>query len=99
MRAWILRRWASSRNSTSEGGFMARVGCSMSLLSLQTSALSPALVYLSICWSPVELPVGAAPPIEPKNQYRIHCYKIEEHRIKASLLNGCCIVKQRGFRG
>src|SRR6266446_8790647 len=94
-----IRRWASSRNSTSAGGFMARVGCSMSLLSLQTSALSPALVYLSIWWSPVDLPVGAGPPIEPKNQYHIHCDKIEEHRIKAFLLNCCCIVKQRGFRG
>src|SRR6266481_5449064 len=94
-----MRRRASSRNSTSTGGFIARVGCSTSLLSLQTSALSPALVYLSIWWSPVDLPVGAGPPIEPKNQYHIHCDKIEEHTIKASLVNGCCIVKQRGFRG
>src|SRR6266446_6264527 len=94
-----MRRRASSRNSTSTGGFMVRAGCSTSLLSLQTSALSPALVYLSICWSPVELPVGAGPPIEPKNQYHIRCDKIEEHTIKASLLNGCCILKQRGFRG
>jgi hypothetical protein len=78
---------------------MARAGCSTSLLSLQTNALSPALVYLSICRSPVELLVGAGPPIEPKNQYHIHCDKIEEHRIKAFLLTCCCIVKQRGFRG
>ncbi len=71
---------------------MARAGCSMSLLSLEC-ALSPVLVYFSICWSPVELPVGAGPPIEPKNQYHIHCDKIEEHRIKAFLLTCCCISK------
>src|SRR5260370_41701517 len=87
-----MRRRASSRNSTSAGGFMARAGCSMSLLSLEC-ALSPVLVYFSICWSPVELPVGAGPPIEPKNQYHIHCDKIEEHRIKAFLLTCCCISK------
>src|SRR5260370_29141977 len=94
-----IRRRAFSRNSTSRGGFMARGGCSTSLLSLQTSALSPALVYLSIWWSPVEVPVGAGPPIKPKNQYHIHCDRIEEHRIKALLLNCCCIVQQRRFRG
>jgi len=75
---------------------MARAGCSMSRLSLEC-ALSPVLVYLSICWSPVELPVGAGPPIEPKNQYHIHCDKIEEHRIKAFLLTCCCIVRATWF--
>src|SRR6267143_6376725 len=67
--------------------------------SRNSTSTGGALVYLSICWSPAELPVGAGPPIEPKNQYHIHCDKIEEHTIKALLLNCCCIVKQRGFHG